>query len=128
MIDKTTLAIAKLVNLFNEYIPCYYEEAPGGAEFQFAVLTGLNGYDIGAGDALSFYLEFYTGECAGDSVRMDRAIDELRSAFDGRAVLQQGGFGAHITFNSRSGMNENSYDLCHRRLSLTARIFFIGRD
>jgi hypothetical protein len=126
MTDKTTKAIERLLAIFNEHIPCYYEEAPEGAGFPYAVMTGVNAYGIGAGDAIAFYLEFYTGEGAGKTMALDETIDAIRSACDGRPVMQGGDFGAHISFESRSGMNENSYDLCHRRLSLTARTFFIG--
>jgi hypothetical protein len=126
MTDKTSLIIQRLTKVFNEYIPCFYEEAPEGASFAYAILTGLNAYDIGAGDGIAFYLEFYTGEGEGNSLELDKTIDKMRSKFDGKAITQGGDFGAHIVFESRSGMNENSYDLCHRRLSLTARTFFIG--
>jgi hypothetical protein len=126
MADNTSALIESLTNTVNELIPCYYEEAPGGAIFPYAILTGINGYDIGAGDGVAFTLEFYTGEQVGQSQELDADIDKVRAALDSACVRATGSFAAHIGFNSRSGMDENSYDLCRRRLNFTARTFFAG--
>ena len=126
MTDNTTVLIESLTNAVNARIACYYEEAPEEATFPYAILIGLNAHDIDAGDAISFYLEFYTGERDGQSVELDRKIDEVRSTLDGSVVRVAGVFGAYVHFNSRSGRDENAYDLCHRRLGLTARTFFAG--
>jgi hypothetical protein len=126
MTDHTSELIKCLTGTVNEMIPCFYEEAPERAEFHYAILTGINGYDIGAGDGVAFILEFYTGEQLGQSEDLDATIDAVRTALDGACIHGENTFSAHIGFNSRSGMDERSYDLCRRRLNFTARTFFIG--
>ena len=126
MTDQTSALMQCLTNTVNELIPCYYEEAPEGERFHYAVLTGTNAYDIGAGDGVGFILEFYTGEQIGQSMELDATIDAVRTALDGACLREEGVFAAHIGFSARSGIDERSYDLCHRRLNFTARTFFIG--
>jgi len=126
MTDNTSALIKCLTGTVNDLISCYYEEAEGGAEFPYVILTGINSYDIGAGDGVSFILEFYTGEQAGQSEELDAKIDAVRTALDGTCIGKEGIFAAHIGFNSRSGRDTNSYDLCNRRINFTARTFFIG--
>jgi len=126
MTDQTSALIKRLTNKVNDLTSCYYEEAPEGARFPYTILTSINGYDIGAGDGVSFMLEFYTGEQEGQSEKLDMQIDEIRTALDGACISEEGVFAAHIGFNSRSGMEKRSHDLCRRRLSFTARTFFIG--
>ena len=126
MTDNTSALIECLADKVNDLVSCYYEEAEEGAAFPYAVLTGINSYDIGAGDGVPFMLEFYTGEQFGQSAELDAIIDTVRAALDGSILRKAGVFGAHIGFNSRSGRGENGYDLCHRRLNFTARTFFIG--
>jgi len=125
MTDQTSALIKRLANKVNDLTPCYYEEAPENAGFPYTILTGINAYDIGAGDGVSFMLEFYTGEQEGQSEELDARIDAIRTELDGTIIGEDGVFAAHIGFNSRSGMEERSYDLCRRRLSFTARTFFI---
>ena len=102
------------------------EEAPDGAEFPYAIMPGINSYDIGAGDGVGFMLEFYTGERAGQSTELDAIIDAVRTALDGTCVREEDAFAAHIGFGGRSGADDKGYDLCKRRLNFTARTFFIG--
>ena len=126
MTDNTSALIERLTNTVNDLIPCTYEEAPANKAFSYVILNGINGYDIGAGDGVAFVLEFYTGEQLGQSEELDKTIDKVRETLDGMCIRVNGTFATHIGFNSRSGMNENSFDLCHRRLNFTARTFFAG--
>ena len=126
MTDRTSTLIEYLTGTVNDLVSCYYEEAPEGTAFPYTILTGINAYDIGAGDGVSFILEFYTGEQEGQSAELDALIDTTRTALDGACIGKEGVFAAHIGFNSRSGADEKSYDLCRRRLNFTARTFFIG--
>lgn len=122
----TTTFIATLRDAINEIVPTYYEEAPSkNAVFPFAVITGLNIRDLDQGDEAAFYLELWADEKAPDAtVTLETLCDTLRNRLTNAVIGEAGTFAAHIGFERQRTIQDNEFDIAHRRLELSARIFY----
>ena len=122
----TTTFIATLRYAINEIVPTYYEEAPSkNAVFPFAVITGLNIRDLDQGDEATFYLELWADEKApGATVTLETLCDTLRNRLTNAVIGEAGTFAAHIGFERQRTIQDNEFDIAHRRLELSARIFY----
>ena len=122
----TTTFIATLRDAINEIVPTYYEEAPSkNAVFPFAVITGLNIRDLDQGDEATFYLELWADEKAPDAtVTLETLCDTLRNRLTNAVIGEAGTFAAHIGFERQRIIQDNEFDIAHRRLELSARIFY----
>lgn len=122
----TTTFISTLRDAINEIVPTYYEEAPSkSAVFPFAVITGLNIRDLDQGDEATFYLELWADEKAPDAtVTLETLCDTLRNRLTNAVIGETGTFAAHIGFERQRTIQDNEFDIAHRRLELSARIFY----
>ena len=122
---RITEFIGKLTEVTDAFIPTTYEEAPTSGSFPFAVISGVNIIDLSEGDMLSFNIDIYADETKPEaSTDLENLCDTLRNNLDGLVVYVPGAFGAHIAFESQSSITEAEHDLMHRRLSMSARIFY----
>ncbi|MDR2531461.1 MAG: hypothetical protein LBC82_01280 [Oscillospiraceae bacterium] len=124
-IYKTTAFIEALLDHVNEKITCFYEDAPTEAAFPFGVISGVFVSDLDSGDALNFYISVYTDEKKpGATIELEKLCDTLRAYLSRAVIRREGAFSSHIGFDNQRGVHEAEFDLCHRRLTLTARIFY----
>ena len=110
----------------NAILPCYYEEAPTqNAAFPYTVLNGINIIDLGGGDLASFYLDIWVDEKKpGATVELEQLCDTLRNELYNEVIAVRGIFAAHIGFDSQNTVADSEFDIAHRRLSMSARIFY----
>lgn len=126
MAANTTAFIKALRLRVNEIIQTYYEEAPSkAASFPYAVLNGINIIDLAAGDLASFYLDIWVDEKKPNATEeLEKICDKLRNELTGAVILEQGVFASHIGFDNQNAIADSEYDIAHRRLSMSARIFY----
>lgn len=123
---NTTAFIKALRLRVNEIIPTYYEEAPSkAASFPYAVLNGINIIDLAAGDLASFYLDIWVDEKKPNATEeLEAFCDKLRNELTGAILSVKGIFASHIGFDNQNAIADSEYDIAHRRLAMSARIFY----
>lgn len=107
-------------------LPCFFEEAPTKASFPYSVVNGININDLEeSGDNLAFYLDVWADEKKPEATEeLEALCDRLRNFLYNHVIYEREIFAAHIGFDNRSDITDGEFDLCHRRLSLSARIFY----
>ena len=129
MAVNTKAFLSALTDWMNENIlTTYYEKAPSsGAEYPYAVVSGINIIEIEeSGDLTSFYVDLWGDEKdPGATEALESLCDTLRSDLVGTVFYVAGQFGAHIGFDNQNSLLDSEHDLAHRRLSLSARIFYL---
>ena len=124
MVNETDFIIAAR-NYLEGLFPCYYEEAPTKGAFPYVVLNGIHTIPLSDGDLASFYLDIWVDEKKeGATEELERICDTLRTELDGAVIATPGIFASHIGFDSKSSLTDSEFDIAHRRLSLSARIFY----
>lgn len=123
---NTTAFLRALRTKINTIMPVYYDKAPSNATaFPYAVINTPKVTDLAAGDLMLFYVDIWGDEKdEGTTVALEEACDTLRNALSGAVLAEDGVFGAHIGFDSQNPLPDNEFDIAHRRLSLSARIFY----
>lgn len=126
MAVNTAAFLEALRARINTILPTYYEEAPSRAtQFPYAVITNPKITDLAQGDQMFFYIELWGDEKAADTTeRLEAYCDELRNELTGAVLFEPGVFGAHLGFEAQNPIPDGEYDLTHRRLSMSARIFY----
>ena len=104
----------------------YYEEAPSKeATFPYVVLNGINIIDLAAGDLASFYLDIWVDEKKPTATEeLEALCDTLRNELTNEVIAVSGIFAAHIGFDNQNAIADTEYDIAHRRLAMSARIFY----
>ena len=123
---NTKAFIKALRERVGRILTTYYEEAPTqGAAFPYAVLNGINIIDLAAGDLTSFYLDIWVDEKAENATEiLETLCDTLRNELTDEVIAERGVFAAHIGFDNQNDIAESEYDIDHRRLAMSARIFY----
>ncbi len=123
---KTKDFIIAMTERVNDIIPTTYEEAPTKeATFPYAVLSGINIIDLASGDLTSFFLDVWTDEKLPTATeQLEELCDTLRNELYNEVIAVSGKFAAHIGFENQNSIADTEYDISHRRLSLSARIFY----
>lgn len=123
---NTKAFIKALRERVNKVLPTYYEEAPSkNAEFPYAVLNGINIIDLAAGDLASFYLDIWVDEKKPTATEeLEALCDTLRNELTNEVIAERGVFAAHIGFDNQNAVADSEFDIAHRKLSMSARIFY----
>ena len=126
MAANTTEFIKAMRQRVNEILPTYYEEAPSrDVVFPYAVLNGVNIIDLAAGDLASFYLDIWVDEKQQTATeQLEGLCDTLRNELTGAVIAVSGVFASHIGFDNQNAIADSEYDISHRRLAMSARIFY----
>lgn len=126
MAANTTEFIKAMRQRVNEILPTYYEEAPSkDVAFPYAVLNGVNIIDLAAGDLASFYLDIWVDERQPTATeQLEGLCDTLRNELTGAVIAVSGVFASHIGFDNQNAITDSEYDISHRRLAMSARIFY----
>jgi hypothetical protein len=124
---NTEAFIIALVERVNTILPTTYDEAPTkNAPALYAVISGINIIDLESGDLASFYIDVWTDEKQPDAaVKLERACDNLRNGLYNAIITAPGLYG-HIGFDNQNAVTDNEFDIAHRRLSMSARLFYYG--
>lgn len=125
MAYNTTAFVKAMRERVNKILPCYYEEAPTKGHFPYAVLNGINIIDLASGDLVSFYLDIWVDEKKPEAtVELEGLCDRLRNELYNEVIAENGVFAAHIGFDNQNAIADSEFDIAHRRLSMSARIFY----
>lgn len=114
------LFLEKFMDKINEYITCYYEEAPNSAAFPFGVIPSLNINPLNSGYLCTFDIELYNNEIS--NITIESICDLLRSNLDGYSY-QDNDIAFHTCFENQYLVKQNEQDLIYRRITFSARIF-----
>ena len=115
---NTEAFITALTERVNTILPTTYEEAPiKNAPPLFAVVSGINIIDLESGDLASFYIDVWADEKAAD------ATIKLERGFYNAFIAAPGLYG-HIGFDNQNTVADSEFDIAHRRLALSARLFY----
>ncbi len=122
---NTAAFIKALTNKVNAIIPTTYDEAPTkNATFPYAVVSGINIIDLESGDLASFYIDVWADEKKPNAAtELEQACDDLRNGLY-NAIISAPGLYGHIGFNNQGSVADNEFDISHRRLSMSARLFY----
>lgn len=122
---NTEAFITALTERVNTILPTTYDEAPTKAEaFPYAVVSGINIIDLESGDLVSFYIDVWADEKDADAtIKLERACDNLRNGLYNALISAPGMYG-HIGFNNQNTVADSEFDIAHRRLSMSARLFY----
>ncbi|MCL2518010.1 MAG: hypothetical protein FWF15_05550 [Oscillospiraceae bacterium] len=123
---KTKDFIEILVAFIDQYLPCYYEYAPSTAAPQlYAVANGFHESDISYGCLTNFYIDLYTDEKIPNATEnLEVITDKLRSAIANEIFTKPLSFYAHVGVDNRINVHDKEFDLCNRKITCTARIFY----
>ncbi len=122
---NTTGIIGALIERVNNILPTTYEIAPTRPKkFPYAVIGSLNISDLESGDLVLFYIDVWTDEKSLDAgVELEKACDNLRNGLY-NAIIEAPGIYGHIGFGNQNCVADNEFDIAHRRLSMSARVFY----
>lgn len=123
---NTKAFIEALSARLNQVLPTYFEEAPERAtSFPYAVINGIKITDLAQGDLMLFYVDLWGDEKSPTAtVTLEEYCDALRNELSGAVIASEGAFGAHVGFEGQTPLPDSEHDIAHRRLSLSARIFY----
>lgn len=122
---NTKSFIKALRERVNKVLPTYYEEAPQSKQFPYAIINGVHITDADGCDLALFYIDIWADEKSKDAtVQLEGACDSLRNNLTDCVIAESGVFAAHIGFDNQNTIADNEYDLAHRRVSMSARIFY----
>lgn len=123
---NTKAFITALREHINAILPTYYETAPTqNAVFPYAVISGINVIDADGCDLASFYIDIWADENQPTATeQLEGACDSLRNNLTNCVIAKDGSFACHIGFDNQNAVADNEYDLAHRRISMSARIFY----
>lgn len=109
----------------NSILSTTYEEAAAEADYPYAVLSGINIIPLNSGDLTSFFLDIWTDDkVLTATVQLEQLCDQVRNELTGAIVAVAGIFAAHLGFENQNSFTDADQDLAHRRLSISARIFY----
>lgn len=127
MISNTSAFIEGLTAAVNAILTCYYEEASTADGYPYAVVNGIYITPLHEGDLVPFYIDVYADEKAADATEtLESNCDALRNGLNNKTISTPGVYYAHIGFETQGTTPETEFDLAHRKLSFSARIFYTG--
>ncbi len=125
MVHNTKAFIKAMRERVNEVLPTYYEEAPTDGIFPYSVMNGINIIELGDGDLISFYLDIWVDEKIENATeQLEGYCDTLRNELTGTVIAEAGVFYGHIGFDNQNSIADSEFDLSHRKLSMSARVFY----
>lgn len=125
---KTQMKSVKsaLMRSLNEIAPvaCFLNRAPSNEPFPYAVVCRMSITTLDEGHLATFDLEIHTDETLEDSAEtLEDLCDTFRSRVEQMIITDGQTFSAHANYESEREAGEAEFDLMHRTLSFTLRIF-----
>lgn len=124
---NTKAVISAITARVNEILPTTYEKGrTQNVVYPYAVVNGVNIITLEeSGDLTSFYIDLWGDEKDNSTTdQLEELCDVLRNELEGEVIYVAGQFGLHIGFDNQNSLIDSEYDLAHRKLSLSARIFY----
>lgn len=124
---NTKAVMSAITDRVNEILPTTYEKGrTQNVVYPYAVVNGVNIITLEeSGDLTSFYIDLWGDEKDNSTTdQLEELCDTLRNELEGEVIYVAGQFGLHIGFDNQNSLIDSEYDLAHRKLSLSARIFY----
>ena len=121
---KQSLYLQKLNEYINTFTTCYYEKASTNGSFPYCVLIPPSTSDLMSGDSMMFDIEVYANEMTGVE-EIEDLCDLLKNKLHNYILNSKNNFTSHINFENSFNLRENEHDLMARRVSFSARIFYM---
>jgi hypothetical protein len=123
--SKQSLYLQELNKHINTLTTSYYEKAPSlNASFPYCTLIPPSTSDLAYGDLLLFDIEVYADESV-TTEEIEDLCDSLRNNLNDYILNSESNFGSHISFEGYTYQRETEQDLLARRLSFSARVFYL---
>lgn len=122
---KQSIYLEKLNKYINTFTTSYYEKAPTSGTFPYCVLIPPTTTDLMSGDLMMFDIEIYANEQIGMCELVEELCDTLRNNLNDYILNSENNFNSHISFETSFNLRDNEQDLLARRLTFSARIFYI---
>ena len=125
---NTNAVMSAITDRVNEILPTTYEKGrTQNVVYPYAVVNGVNIITLEeSGDLTSFYIDLWGDEKDSSTTnQLEELCDTLRNELEGEVIYVAGQFGLHIGFDNQNSLIDSEYDLAHRKLSLSARIFYL---
>ena len=118
--------LIKYLNTLKDGFSIYYDRAPTGRNFPYAVISGITASDLAEGDLTSFDVDIWTDDKkAAATEEIEGLCDLIRNKLSNKIISAPGVFGSHIGYEGRDTSDDREDDLSHRRLFFAARIFYL---
>ena len=122
---NTSAVIETLSERINQTMKCFYDRAPAKEKLPFCILGGIKDNDLSAGNLVRFEIDLWGDDKDPAACEeIEASCDRLQNALDNAIVGKDGIFLGHIQYENRDPGADRETDLLHRRLFLTARIFY----
>lgn len=122
---NTSAFIEALRKRVERIMPAYYDEAPTTARFPYAVINNLRINDGDGCDIVPFYIDLWADERSPKSTEeLEAYCDKLRNELTNEVISCEYVFASHIGFDNQNYQTESEFDIAHRRLNFSARIFY----
>ncbi len=132
MLYDTSAFVGALVKQVSELSECYFEKAPDSAVPPYAVINGIHITPLEngeSGDMVSFYIDVWADELSENAAEeLEALCDRLRSGLQDERVGCDGVFFGHIGFDNYGEPLDKEFDIAHRRLGFSARIFYYQEE
>ena len=116
--------IEELIKYINTFTTCYYEQAPTSGTFPYSVLIPPNTTSLDSGNLTMLDIEIYASEQVGTE-QVEALCDLIKNKLDNYLLNSANNFSCHINFEGYYNMRENEQDLMARRLTFSARVFYL---
>ena len=102
---------------------CFFEEADDDAQLPYAVVqsTSLRNYE-NSEDAV---VEIAIYQKDGPTLTVESISETLKTALHRKILSTAGKFSAHLYFESSDNLRDPDSDIISRRLTFTARVFYL---
>jgi hypothetical protein len=123
-LSKQSKYLEELNIYINTFATCYYEKASKKASFPYCVLIPPSTSNLMSGDLMMFDIETYANELTGTE-EVENLQDLLRNNLNEKILKLANNFTSHINFENSYNLRENEHDLLARKITFSARIFYI---
>ncbi len=122
---NTSAFVEALTERVKQILPAYYEEASTTASFPYAVISNLRINDGDGCDIASFLIDLWADERSPNATeQLEAYCDKLRNELTNEVISVDYIFASHVGFDNQNYQLDSEFDIAHRRLSFSARIFY----
>ena len=119
----TSEFIQAVMTKLNTIVTTYFEEAPNDANMPYAVLQ--NASIRGEDNYEPIILDIVLYQEDTPTLDVETYTNSIKAGLDKAIVSSAGKFSSHIYFESSDNVRDTDTDLISRRLTFTARVFYL---
>lgn len=120
----SSIFIKKLVARVNTIVPAFFETAEK-EKFPYAVISGINVNDLAHGDLVYFNIDVWGDNSKLNATEtLEATCENIRKELNNETLIVEDEMYCHIGFENYTMVGESEFDICHRKISFTARVFY----